>query len=120
MPTLTKKGTTDMLSSGFRDGLHLVQQSKLRSNFRQQETTTLGQERKRLAKTLQYLDQLQAAMESRATAIDALSGELRSILTPGQTVRYLLWIERNRHRILQCGLDQGFIPRPEQASPIDF
>lgn len=50
-------------------------------------------------------------MANRASDIDALSKELRLILTPGQMVRYLLWIERNRHRILQCGLDQGFIPQ---------
>jgi hypothetical protein len=53
----------------------------------------------RLGMAAGYLQKLRGAVTMRAAAAQEHLDALRAALTPGQIIRYLAWLERNRHSV---------------------
>mmetsp|Transcript_11937 Transcript_11937/g.13853 ORF Transcript_11937/g.13853 Transcript_11937/m.13853 type:complete len:504 (-) Transcript_11937:1236-2747(-) len=86
--------------------LHLTidQQEKLKSDFKQQHAEGPRMERQKLSTCINILEQLRSRLTIRSKVVATHSRALCDILTPEQTVKYLLWSEENRERISQCQL----------------
>mmetsp|Transcript_1639 Transcript_1639/g.1980 ORF Transcript_1639/g.1980 Transcript_1639/m.1980 type:complete len:481 (+) Transcript_1639:202-1644(+) len=90
----------------FSNELHLTQdqQEKLKSDFKQQHAEGPKMERQKLSNCINILEQLRTKLFIRSKVVETHSRALYDILTPEQTVKYLLWAEENRDRISQCNL----------------
>jgi hypothetical protein len=101
-------------------GLSVEQADKVRLHLRR----VLGgadvpRETWRLGIAIAYLQRLRAAITARAASAHTQLETLRSILTPAQLVRYLVWMDRNRERI-RAGTESIIVhPLPQQdAGPV--
>eukprot|EP00943_MAST-04B_sp_MAST-4B-sp1_P009050 g9050.t1 len=86
-------------------GLTYEQEEKMKAVFVAQDTTDSRRERRHLHVVNLFLSKLGEASILRAKAVHDLTTKMHEILTPVQSARFLLWMEKNRNRVHECGLD---------------
>ena len=86
-------------------GLTYEQEEKMKAVFVAQDTAENRRERKNLHVVNTFLSKLGEASILRAKAVHDLTSKMHQVLTPVQSARFLLWMEKNRNRVHECGLD---------------
>ena len=102
-------------------GLTSEQSGKLRDALcRIISSPDLPRETWRLGMADSYLQKLRRALTQRAAAAQANLEALRSVLTPGQLIRYMAWMDRNRGRLaveaVAMAVQSSAAPAPVPAS----
>ena len=81
------------------------QEEKMKATFVAHDTSENRNDRQTLHTVNAFLIKLGEATLMRTKAVHALSTRMHQVLTPVQSARFLLWMEKNRGRVHECGLD---------------
>lgn len=86
-------------------GLTYDQEEKMKSTFISLGSSENRGGREKIYSVLEFLSKLGEASLQRSPAIHTLTSRFHQILTPVQSARFFIWVEKNRTRIHDCGLD---------------
>ena len=86
-------------------GLTYDQEEKMKATFVAHDTSENRNDRQTLHTVNSFLSKLGEATLMRTKAVHGLSTRMHQVLTPVQSARFLLWMEKNRGRVHECGLD---------------
>lgn len=98
-------------------GLTADQEDKIRTNFKMQDNEEAREHRRRIAFSMFYLEKLYQTIVKRGERLQGQTDALHSILSPQQTLRLLLWTDRNRERLRETSANHKF-NQPSSSSSV--